>query len=77
MYLFELIYRAKLSPVTAAHHTGTILIGQSAIALSLRLEREPDADIEFIMCTVWGEPSSPSPLLATTISSELKVEALN
>ncbi|KAJ5727627.1 hypothetical protein N7493_005447 [Penicillium malachiteum] len=54
MYLFELIYRTKLSPVAVAHHTGTILIGQSAIALSLRLDREPDADIEFIMCTVWG-----------------------
>ncbi|KAJ5541659.1 hypothetical protein N7494_006735 [Penicillium frequentans] len=54
MYIFELIYRVKLSPVAVAHHTGTILIGQSAIAISLRLLREPDADIEFILCTVWG-----------------------
>ncbi|KAJ5644030.1 uncharacterized protein N7484_006537 [Penicillium longicatenatum] len=54
MYIFELIYRSKLSPVAVAHHTGTILIGQSAIAISLKLLREPDADIEFILCTVWG-----------------------
>ncbi|KAJ5761067.1 hypothetical protein N7520_008223 [Penicillium odoratum] len=54
MYISELIYRAKLSPVAVAHHVGTILIGQSAIAISLRLAREPDADIEFILCTVWG-----------------------
>ncbi|KAJ6028197.1 hypothetical protein N7540_003773 [Penicillium herquei] len=54
MYIFELIYRAKLSFVAVAHHTGTILIGQSAIAMSLRLNREPDADIEFAMCAVWG-----------------------
>jgi hypothetical protein len=55
MYVFELLYRVKLSPVAVLHHIGTILIGQSAIALSLRLAREPDADIEFILCTVWGE----------------------
>lgn len=54
MYIFELLYRVKLSPVAVAHHVGTILIGQSAIAISLRLAREPDADIEFILCTVWG-----------------------
>ncbi|EAW12436.1 uncharacterized protein ACLA_064070 [Aspergillus clavatus NRRL 1] len=54
MYLFELIYRVKLSPIAVLHHMGTILIGQSALAISLRLAREPDADIEFILCTVWG-----------------------
>lgn len=54
MYVFELLYRVKLSPVAVLHHTGTILIGQSAIAISLQLAREPDADIEFILCTVWG-----------------------
>lgn len=55
MYIFELIYRAKLSPVAVLHHIGTIVIGQSAIAISLSLAREPDADIEFILCTVWGK----------------------
>lgn len=54
MYIFELLYRVKLSPVAVLHHMGTILIGQSAIAISLRLDREPDADIEFALCTVWG-----------------------
>jgi hypothetical protein len=55
MYIFELIYRSKLSPVAVLHHIGTILIGQSAIAISLREVREPDAYIEFILCTVWGK----------------------
>jgi hypothetical protein len=55
MYIFELLYRVKLSPVAVSHHVGTIMIGQSAIAISLKLAREPDADIEFILCTVWGQ----------------------
>lgn len=59
MYAFELIYRIKLSPIAVLHHIGTILIGQAAIAISLRLVREPDADIEFILCTVWGASISP------------------
>ncbi|CAG8935843.1 unnamed protein product [Penicillium salamii] len=54
MYIFELIYRVKLSPVAVLHHIGTIMIGQSAIAISLRAVREPDAGIEFILCTTWG-----------------------
>lgn len=62
MYIFELIYRVKLSPVAVLHHIGTILIGQSAIAISLSLVREPDANIEFILCTVWGTFYLPSQL---------------
>ncbi|KAJ5754042.1 uncharacterized protein N7511_008195 [Penicillium nucicola] len=54
MYIFELLYRVKLSPVAVMHHVGTILIGQSAVAISLKSLREPDADIEFVLCTVWG-----------------------
>ncbi|RDL37098.1 Uncharacterized protein BP5553_04531 [Venustampulla echinocandica] len=54
MYVFELFYRPKISPVSAGHHIGTIMIGQSAIAISLNLVREKDATIEFILCTVWG-----------------------
>ena len=54
MYIFELLYRVKLSPVAVLHHIGTILIGQTAIAISLRLDQEPDADYEFLLCTVWG-----------------------
>ncbi|KAJ6179674.1 hypothetical protein N7519_010135 [Penicillium mononematosum] len=54
IYIFELIYRVKLSPVAVMHHIGTIFIGQAAIAISLRPLRESDAYIEFVLCTVWG-----------------------
>ena len=54
MYIFELFYRTKISPVSAGHHVGTVMIGQSAIAISLRLVGQKDATIEFILCTVWG-----------------------
>jgi hypothetical protein len=57
MYIFELFYRPKISPVSIAHHIGTILIGESAIAISLNLSKERDATIEFILCTVWGKHS--------------------
>jgi ABC-type uncharacterized transport system permease subunit len=55
MYVFELFYRPKISPVSVGHHVGTIMIGQSAIAISLNLIKEKDATIEFILCTVWGK----------------------
>lgn len=61
MYVFELFYRPKISPVSVGHHVGTIMIGQSAIAISLDLIREPDADIEFSLCLVWGEWAKPCP----------------
>lgn len=54
MYIFELVYRTKISPISIVHHIGTIMVGQSAIAISLNLVHEKDADIEFILCTVWG-----------------------
>ena len=55
MYIFELIYRVKISPIGSMHHIGAILVTQAAIAISLNLAREPDATVEFILCTVWGE----------------------
>ena len=55
MYIFELIYRTRVSAISTMHHLGTILVGQAAIAISLNLTREKDATIEFILCTVWGE----------------------
>lgn len=62
MYIFELIYRVKISPISTMHHIGTILVAQAAIAISLDLVREKDATIEFILCTVWGTSASfPSP----------------
>lgn len=62
MYVFELFYRPKISPVSVGHHIGTIIIGQAAIAINFRLAWEKDATIEFILCTVWGK--SPKPRLA-------------
>lgn len=53
IYVFELFYREKISVVSVLHHAGTIMIGESAIALSLNLEK--DSSIEFIMILVWGE----------------------
>ena len=55
MYIFELIYRVKVSPIGTMHHLGTILVAESAIAISLDLTREKDASIEFVLCTVWGK----------------------
>jgi hypothetical protein len=62
MYVFELFYRSKISPVSVGHHIGTIMIGQSAIAISLNLVKERDATIEFMLCTVWGNAPSLDPL---------------
>jgi len=54
IYIFELFYRPKISPVSTGHHIGTILIAQAAIAISLPAIREKDATYEFVLCTVWG-----------------------
>ena len=54
IYVFELFYRVRISPVSTFHHIGTIVIGQAAISISLNYGRERNADIEFILCTVWG-----------------------
>jgi len=54
MYIFELFYRAKLSPVAVMHHIGACVIAQSAVAMSLNWEHERDATIEFVLCFVWG-----------------------
>ncbi|KAH6616841.1 hypothetical protein C7974DRAFT_53365 [Boeremia exigua] len=54
MYIFELLFRAKLSPIAVLHHIGAVVIAQSAVAISLNWEHERDATIEFILCFVWG-----------------------
>ena len=53
-YVFELLYRVRISPVSTFHHIGTIVIGQAAISISLNYGHERNADIEFILCTIWG-----------------------
>lgn len=53
MYVFELFYRSMVSPISAAHHVGAIVIAQTAVAISLDFDHERDAVIEFVMCFVW------------------------
>lgn len=55
MYIFELIYRIRISPISTMHHIGAIIIAEAAIAISFDLVKEKDASVEFILCTVWGE----------------------
>lgn len=55
MYVFELFYRPSISPISALHHIGAIVIAQTAVSISLDFEHEVDATIEFILCFVWGE----------------------
>lgn len=54
IYIFELFYRNKISPISIFHHIGNIMVGQSTVAISLDLVHEKDADIELILRTVWG-----------------------
>lgn len=56
-----------LSYISTMHHLGTILVAQSAIAISLNLSREKDATIEFILCLVWGK-SGPIAIIRTQTS---------
>ena len=53
MFVFELIYRVNISPVTVFHHIGSIIVAQTAISISIKGERE--SSIEFMLCTVWGK----------------------
>lgn len=74
MYVFELFYRPKISPVSVGHHIGTIMIGQSAIAISLDLIHEKDATIEYTICLVWGKPlQKSSPLTPLSGSHRLTI----
>jgi hypothetical protein len=53
MFIFELIYRVNISPVSVAHHIGSIMVAQAAITISL--QGAPESSIEFLLCTVWGK----------------------
>ena len=53
MFIFELIYRVRISPVSVAHHIGSIMIAQAAITISVKGDQE--SSIEFLLCTVWGK----------------------
>jgi hypothetical protein len=53
MFIFELIYRVNISPVSVAHHIGSIIVAQAAIAINIH--GDPESSIEFMLCTVWGK----------------------
>ena len=53
MFIFELIYRVKISSVSAAHYIGSIMVAQAVITISIR--GDPDAGIEFLLSTMWGK----------------------
>jgi len=53
MFHFELLYRVKISPVSVAHHIGSIIVAQAAITISIKGDAE--SSIEFMLCTVWGK----------------------
>jgi hypothetical protein len=53
MFLFELLYRVKISPVSVAHHIASIVVAQAA--LTINSEGAPESSIEFMLCTVWGK----------------------
>ena len=36
MFIFELIYHAKIPPVSVAHHIGGIMVGQVAVTMSVK-----------------------------------------
>ncbi|KAJ7728135.1 hypothetical protein DFH07DRAFT_999071 [Mycena maculata] len=52
MFLFELIYRTKISPISVVHHMASILVAQAAITISVSANK--DSSIEFLLCLVWG-----------------------
>ena len=58
MFIFELVYRFKISPVSVAHHIGSIMVAQAAITISIEGERV--SSIEFVLCTVWGKQATSS-----------------
>lgn len=62
LYIAELYARyTSLTWLLVAHHVGLLLISQTAIALSARLEEHPEATLEIYMCIVWGKCFSRPP----------------
>lgn len=54
MYIFELFYRDKISPISFAHHIGAVVIARSTIAMSINFDHERDAVYEVLLCFIWG-----------------------
>ncbi|KAG9512011.1 hypothetical protein KCU99_g6842, partial [Aureobasidium melanogenum] len=54
MYIFELFYREKVSYISAAHHIGAVIITQTATVLFQDPKQRHDAELEFMLCLLWG-----------------------
>ena len=67
MFLFELLYRVNISPVTVAHHIASIVVAQAA--LTINFEGAPESNIEFMLCTVWGKQAVFGTAAARVISN--------
>lgn len=55
MYLFELLFRDHVSPISCAHHVGAIVIAQSALAMSFDPKHKRDGLWEILLCFLWGK----------------------
>ncbi|EGU80876.1 hypothetical protein RAB80_016886 [Fusarium oxysporum f. sp. vasinfectum] len=54
-YIFEICFRTKFaSPLSIAHHTGLLVITQTALSLFADHNKHREATLEFYMCMVWG-----------------------
>ncbi|KAF4450355.1 hypothetical protein F53441_6479 [Fusarium austroafricanum] len=54
-YIFEMCFRTKFSsPISIAHHTGLLIITQTALSLFANHKKHSEATLEFYMCMVWG-----------------------
>lgn len=63
MYIFELFFREKVSYISAAHHIGAIIITQTATVLFQDPKHRRDAELEFMLCLLWGIYQSLLPLI--------------
>jgi hypothetical protein len=72
MYVFELMFRAKLSPVAVAHHMGSVIIAAVAVAYSYNWKHHPDATLEFILCYLWGTLFPLRPMVFTWLTFNLQ-----
>jgi hypothetical protein len=54
LYIFELLARKKVSLITWLHHVSAVVLGQTAVALTLDPENQSNATMEFILCFIWA-----------------------
>jgi hypothetical protein len=54
LYIFELLTRQGVSLITWLHHVCAVVLGQTAVALTLDPEHQSNATMEFILCFIWA-----------------------